>query len=25
LSYPGHDDKKYGSVTKFLIEKLGAQ
>jgi acetyl esterase/lipase len=22
LAYPGHDDTKYGSVTKFLIEKL---
>ena len=23
--YPGHDDKKYGSVEKFLIEKLTAR
>jgi acetyl esterase/lipase len=22
LAYPGHDDKTYGSLTKFLIEKL---
>jgi hypothetical protein len=24
LAYPGHEDTKYGSVTKFLIEKLKA-
>jgi acetyl esterase/lipase len=22
LAYPGHDDQKYGSITKFLIAKL---
>ncbi len=22
LSYPGHEDKKYGSIQKFLITKL---
>jgi acetyl esterase/lipase len=25
LSYPGHQDAKYGSITKFLIEKLKAE
>lgn len=25
LSYPGHDDEKYGSITKFLITKLKAK
>lgn len=25
LAYPGHEDPKYGSVTKFLIEKLQAR
>jgi acetyl esterase/lipase len=24
LSYPGQEDKKYGSITRFLIEKLNA-
>lgn len=24
LAYPGHEDKKYGSITKFLITKLNA-
>jgi hypothetical protein len=22
VSYPGHQDEKYGSITKFLITKL---
>jgi hypothetical protein len=22
ISYPGHEDHKYGSINKFLIEKL---
>lgn len=22
VSYPGHEDQKYGSINKFLIEKL---
>jgi len=25
LSYPGHEDQKYGSITKFLIAKLKPQ
>jgi acetyl esterase/lipase len=25
LDYPGHEDTKYGSPTKFLIEKLSAE
>ena len=25
VSYPGHTDEKYGSMTKFLIEKLSAK
>ncbi|HEY2416173.1 MAG TPA: alpha/beta hydrolase [Pirellulaceae bacterium] len=25
LAYPGHEDQKYGSITKFLIAKLKAQ
>ena len=25
VSYPGQDDKKYGSITKFLIAKLKSQ
>jgi acetyl esterase/lipase len=25
LSYPGHHDEKYGSITKFLIAKLKAE
>ena len=25
LAYPGHEDSKYGSVNKFLIEKLTAK
>jgi acetyl esterase/lipase len=25
VSYPGHQDPKYGSITKFLIEKLTAK
>jgi hypothetical protein len=25
LSYPGHEDKKYGSITNFLITKLTAK
>ena len=25
LSYPGHQDEKYGSITKFLIAKLTAK
>ncbi len=25
VSYPGHQDAKYGSITKFLIEKLSAK
>lgn len=25
LSYPGHQDAKYGSIEQFLIEKLGAR
>jgi acetyl esterase/lipase len=25
LAYPGHEDTKYGSPTKFLIEKLSAE
>ena len=25
LSYPGHQDEKYGSITAFLINKLNAQ
>lgn len=25
LSYPGHKDEKYGSINKFLIEKLTAK
>jgi hypothetical protein len=25
VSYPGHQDTKYGSVEKFLIEKLSAR
>jgi acetyl esterase/lipase len=25
LSYPGHEDQKYGSIQKFLIEKLTAK
>jgi acetyl esterase/lipase len=25
LAYPGHEDKKYGSITKFLIKKLTAE
>jgi acetyl esterase/lipase len=25
LSYPGHEDQKYGSITKFLIAKLQAK
>lgn len=25
LSYPGHKDEKYGSISKFLIAKLGAE
>lgn len=25
LSYPGHQDEKYGSIQKFLIEKLTAK
>ena len=25
VSYPGHDDTKYGSINKFLIEKLTAK
>lgn len=25
LAYPGHEDSKYGSPTKFLIEKLTAE
>ncbi len=25
LAYPGQKDEKYGSVTKFLIDKLKAE
>lgn len=25
VSYPGHEDEKYGSITKFLIDKLNAK
>jgi hypothetical protein len=25
VSYPGHKDEKYGSIEKFLIEKLTAK
>jgi acetyl esterase/lipase len=25
VAYPGHEDQKYGSITKFLIAKLKAQ
>lgn len=25
LAYPGHEDKKYGSINKFLISKLTAE
>ncbi len=25
VSYPGHQDEKYGSINKFLIEKLNAK
>ncbi|HMC09670.1 MAG TPA: alpha/beta hydrolase, partial [Pirellulaceae bacterium] len=24
VAYPGHEDQKYGSITKFLIAKLKA-
>ena len=25
VAYPSHEDTKYGSITKFLIEKLSAK
>ena len=25
LAYPGHEDEKYGSITKFIIAKLKAE
>ena len=25
VSYPGHEDAKYGSINKFLIDKLTAK